>query len=68
MMTVLHGFISLGFESKTAHDDKWTVKKTRSHLNVFDLKEWLIKDEGKRLLSGVDEDLVKDLIENSQQF
>ncbi|MER2490309.1 hypothetical protein [Catenovulum sediminis] len=62
------GDVSLGFESKAAHDDKWTVKKTRSHLNMFDLKEWLIKDEGKQLLDGVDEDLIKDLIEYSQQF
>ena len=53
---------------KKEHDQKWSVNKTRSHLNLFDIKEWLIKQEGNRLFEGVDEDLVKDLVEYSQQF
>ncbi|MBU2970119.1 hypothetical protein KO527_12225 [Pseudoalteromonas sp. C2R02] len=61
------GFASLGYDS--AKDNKvFTVKKARKILLHGDIKTLILTTGRNVMLDGVDEDLIEDLIEKSEQF
>ncbi|GAP73918.1 hypothetical protein W04_0429 [Pseudoalteromonas sp. SW0106-04] len=62
------GAISLGFADAKEHNAAYKTSHARRHLNLFNIKDWLLKKEGQALIENVDPELVKELIEMSPQF
>jgi len=62
------GAISVGFKDKQTHNNTYTKSDARKHLNLFNVKTWLIEGTGNNLLEGVDDDLVEELINLNGQF
>lgn len=60
--------VSVGYSDERDHNANYQASDVEKHLHLFNVKTWLIEENGRNLLEGIDEELIDELINLNQQF